>query len=587
MAQTTEKFGKYILLDKVATGGMAELFRARLTGAGGFEKLIAIKRILQHFNDEDKLVSSFIDEAKLAAFLHHPNIVQIYDFGYQDDVYYIAMEYLAGKDLRYTLKKALRTEKTMPIEVMLYVVTRLCEGLEYAHTLKDFSGNPLNIIHRDIGPQNLFITYDGQVKIIDFGIAKAATHNTNTQAGTIKGKVAYMSPEHASGETVDYRSDIFSVGIVLYELLSGEKMYKGDTFEALAQARKADFKPLKTLKPDLPERLNAIVEKALAKDVEQRYQSAHLLCNDLETFMREESLQASSRDLAAYMNALFSEESKTEECRISEYLMAKSDSDEADETDVSKTVISDEVPVGEFDKTISMGKPIRTTGQIIGVLILLAIVVTAGYAGFLYFKKPAVFNRITKIVQVEDIDFYRRLIQEKGLAEAETRLEAAVKNNPENIELAKLYGSLLGEAGVGLLESDRAAALQKLEAAIVYNPDLYDAAMALGKAYTADKKHRRAIDYYQAAARIKPRNPDIFFNLGYHYAVLNDYGKAREMYKEVIRLSPPFIDEAWFNLALINEKTDNTDKAVENLKNALKANPDNKNARLFLENLTR
>jgi serine/threonine protein kinase len=176
-----KKFGKYQLLDKIAVGGMAELYRAKLTGEQGFEKLIAIKKILPNLSEQENLVTSFIDEAKLAALLNHENIVQIYDFGSMDDEYFIAMEFLFGKDLRTIRRNAEDRKMPLGMEKTIYIVSRICAGLDYSHNLKDLQGQPLHIIHRDINPQNILVTYDGQVKIIDFGIAKAASHNNKTK----------------------------------------------------------------------------------------------------------------------------------------------------------------------------------------------------------------------------------------------------------------------------------------------------------------------------------------------------------------------------------------------------------------------
>ncbi len=255
------RFGKYILVEKLATGGMAQLYRAKILGVQGFEKLIAIKMILPHLAKEHELVSSFIDEAKLAALLNHQNIVQIYDFGSMEDSYFISMEYLFGKDLRGIATKS--KEKNLPVslEHALYIMSRVCSGLDYAHKLKDFQGKPLNIIHRDISPQNIFVTYEGDVKILDFGIAKAASQSTITQYGMIKGKVAYMSPEQAAGKFIDRRSDIFSAGILLYELVTGNRMFTGDsTMQILAKVREAEFDPPESVTPGLPAKVFTISE---------------------------------------------------------------------------------------------------------------------------------------------------------------------------------------------------------------------------------------------------------------------------------------------------------------------------------------
>jgi serine/threonine protein kinase len=184
------RFGKYLLLDKIAIGGMAELYRARITGTQGFEKLIVIKKLLPHLTDEAELVKAFIHEAKLAALLQHRNIVNIFDFGSMEGTYFIAMEHLFGKDLRLITERSQGKGPPLSTEHALYITAKTCEGLDYAHHLKDFQGNPLNIIHRDISPQNILVTYDGEVKIVDFGIAKAAGQNTKTREGVIKGKVS-------------------------------------------------------------------------------------------------------------------------------------------------------------------------------------------------------------------------------------------------------------------------------------------------------------------------------------------------------------------------------------------------------------
>lgn len=309
------RYGKYLLLDKIATGGMAELYRAKITGVQGFEKLIAIKKILPHLAQEEDLVECFIDEAKLAALLNHQNIVQIYDFGSLEGTYYIAMQYLFGKDLRRVLTQAEKKGIKIGVEYALYIVSRICSGLEYAHNLKDFQGKPLQLIHRDISPQNILISYEGDVKVVDFGIAKAAARSTLTQAGMIKGKVAYMSPEQAGGQTIDYRSDIFSVGILLYELITGRRMFQGETMEVLSKVREARYDQPETI-VDLPDKIISVTHKALSKDPDQRYQSCGEMMTDLETCIHELSLWPTSSGLGRMMRALFEDEIAEEEKAI-------------------------------------------------------------------------------------------------------------------------------------------------------------------------------------------------------------------------------------------------------------------------------
>ena len=312
------RFGKYIFLEKIGTGGMAELYKAKIIGIQGFEKLIAIKKILPHLVDEKEFVDCFIDEAKLAALLNHQNIVQIYDFGSLEGTYYIAMQYLKGQDLRMIRKRAEENQVAFGLEYILYIVSRICSGLDYAHKLKDFQGKPLNLIHRDISPQNIFITYDGDIKILDFGIAKAAARSSKTQAGMIKGKVAYMAPEQASGEQIDYRSDIFSTGIIFYELVTGHRMFTGDTMEILSKVREAAFIPPEDIARDLPEQIYSILHKALSKKPENRYASCADMLADLEECIYRLSKWPTSRGLSQLMHTLFPQEIAADEKPLQE-----------------------------------------------------------------------------------------------------------------------------------------------------------------------------------------------------------------------------------------------------------------------------
>ncbi len=308
-----KKFGKYLLIDKIAAGGLAELFQSKVTGAQGFEKLIAIKTILPHLAQENELISCFIDEAKLAALLNHQNIVQIYDFGDFEGTFYIAMQYLFGKDLRRVLDRAKDKKISFDLGYSLYITSLICSGLGYAHNLKDLQGEELKLIHRDITPQNIIITYDGDVKIVDFGIAKAAARSTLTQVGTIKGKVAHMSPEQASGQSIDHRSDIFSTGIILYELVTGKKLFQGETMEILAKVRDCKFALAESVAPNLPKKVYSIIHKALAKDPDKRYQSCVEMQSDLEECIHELTIWPTSRGLSQIMNSIYENDIVVEE----------------------------------------------------------------------------------------------------------------------------------------------------------------------------------------------------------------------------------------------------------------------------------
>ncbi|HLG22265.1 MAG TPA: protein kinase, partial [Candidatus Manganitrophaceae bacterium] len=303
------RFGKYFLLDKIGSGGMAELFLAKQTGLSGFEKVVAIKRILPHLTQGEEFVNMFINEAKLAALLSHQNIVQIFDLGSVDQSYYIAMEYIMGRDLRTLLNQA--KAKKLPISIgdILLIVSKICSALDYAHRKKDLHGNDLHLVHRDISPQNILVSYEGEVKLVDFGIAKAAMGGQETKTGVLKGKLAYMSPEQAWGKPVDRRTDIFALGIVLYEAVTGQRLFTGnDEISVLEKVRKAEAPPPAQFNPAIPPELEPILSKALAKEVENRYQTASEMQMALESLITQKGYAFSSLSLSGYIQALYQEE---------------------------------------------------------------------------------------------------------------------------------------------------------------------------------------------------------------------------------------------------------------------------------------
>jgi serine/threonine protein kinase len=303
------RFGKYLLLDKIGTGGMAELFLAKQTGLSGFEKVVAIKRILPHLTQGSEFVTMFINEAKLAALLTHQNIVQIYDLGNVDQCHYITMEYIMGKDLRTVINHG--KSKNMPLSIgdALLIVSKICSALDYAHRKKDLNGNDLHLVHRDISPQNILISYEGEVKLVDFGIAKAAMGGQETKTGVLKGKLAYMSPEQAWGKPVDGRTDLFALGIVLYEAVTGERLFTGnDEISILEKVRKAEIPSPTELNPAIPPELEAVLKKALAKEPENRYQTASEMEMALEELITKKGYAFSSLSLSHYMQSLFADE---------------------------------------------------------------------------------------------------------------------------------------------------------------------------------------------------------------------------------------------------------------------------------------
>ncbi|MFO0595978.1 MAG: serine/threonine-protein kinase [Myxococcaceae bacterium] len=311
------RFGKYTLIDRIAVGGMAEIFLARQAGLEGFEKTIVIKRIRPHLSKQPNFVKMFLNEAKLAAQLNHPNIVQIYDLGKISESYFIAMEYIFGRDMRRIIPKADALGIPFPMVYALKIASSVCEGLYYAHARTDLYGNALNIVHRDVTPENIFVSFDGTVKVLDFGIAKAANQIEQTRAGEIKGKLSYMSPEQCMGKVLDNRSDIFSLGTVLYEWLTGFKLFTGDSEVAILKSiTEGKIYAPSYFKADIPEAVEAILMKALEKDREKRYQTAWEMQYDLDQFLSQYEFTPSNIHLSNFLKQLFNDELEEEKDRL-------------------------------------------------------------------------------------------------------------------------------------------------------------------------------------------------------------------------------------------------------------------------------
>ncbi|MCP3161587.1 protein kinase domain-containing protein [Myxococcus qinghaiensis] len=323
---TIETYGRYQLLKRLAMGGMAQLYLARQPGPEGFEKLVVVKRILPHLAENDDFVKMFLDEARIAARLNHANVVQIFDLGAQDDSFFIAMEYIHGEDMRRVWKQSEAVGQPIPVPLVCRILIEACSGLDYAHKRTDpTTGKPLDIVHRDVSPQNILVTFEGGVKVVDFGIAKAADQATVTRSGVLKGKYSYMSPEQAAGQRVDRRSDIFALGVVLYELLTSTRLFKRPSdIQTLAAVAECKVVPPSQASPRVPQDLDAIVLKALSKDPADRYQEAAHLQLALEDWLTERRLPSSTAHVGAYMKEIYAERLASE-ARSGELLTEDSD----------------------------------------------------------------------------------------------------------------------------------------------------------------------------------------------------------------------------------------------------------------------
>jgi serine/threonine protein kinase/Tfp pilus assembly protein PilF len=619
------RFGKYILLERLATGGMAQLYKAKITGIQGFEKLIAIKMILPHLAKEKEFVTAFIDEAKLAALLNHQNIVQIYDFGSMEDSFFISMEYLFGNDLRAIWVRA--REKNLPIslEYALYIVARVCAGLGYAHELKDFQGNSLNIIHRDISPQNIFVTYQGEVKILDFGIAKAASQSTVTQCGMIKGKVAYMSPEQAAGRAIDQRSDIFSTGIVLYELIAHSKMFDGDsTIQILTKVRDADYRPLQDIVAGLPPKVYAILDRALAKNPDERYPSCSEMGSDLEECIVELGLRPTARGLSQYMRTLFDtvapEDQGGKEAsgghrrgsgEIKAEMVPQAPSKEAAAIELPKptpqenSVLKKAGPLPEkvaqaqagkdFEPSSKRARPqdegsgtrkpqdrnhkkewMKYAAAAAAVLVIMAAIVVWQKV------KTTALPGSDRVTSIRPSPGDTSDGPPATAPSTSTQVDAKEAGQAGQ---AKIKAQELLEQAMQIADSDPQKARSALTEAIHLDPQNVQAYVKLGLIYVKLKDYPQAIECYSKAADLDPHFPDIYFNLGFAYGMNADYARAEEMYQKVVNMKPPYLDEALFNLAVIQDKQGKRAECLTTLEQAYAMNPGNEVVRKYLERI--
>ena len=315
-----KRFGRYLLLDHLVDGGMAKIFRARFLSED-VDRLVAIKMIQSKFFEDENFKKMFLDEIKLTFALNHPNIAQIYDYGFYQDQLYTAMEFVDGKNLKQFLDCLKKRNYVFPIENSVYIIAQVCQGLSYAYNSRDkLSGKELNIIHRDISPHNIMLNFDGVVKIIDFGIAKSSTNSDHTKAGTIKGKLSYLAPECLSGEELDHRYDQFAVGITLWELLCSRKLfYAKNGLAVLKQIQACKVPPPSHINPNVPAELDKIVMKSLARDKENRFEDMDQFNRILVRFLYSHYPNFNSSDLCSFAKSLFKEEIKRDRAKLFEF----------------------------------------------------------------------------------------------------------------------------------------------------------------------------------------------------------------------------------------------------------------------------
>jgi serine/threonine-protein kinase len=361
MAQQQQR---YRIIERIAAGGMAEVYRAESAGLEGFKKIVAIKRVLPHLSEKKQFIGMFLDEARTSAHLSHSNCVQVFDIGVGDNTYFIVMEFVDGSDLKNIIEHRRQKGQRVPLEAACLICQKICEGLAYAHEATDTKGRKLGIVHRDMSPPNVLITRYGEVKIADFGLAKANSQLEHSEPGIIKGKFSYLSPEAAMGESVDHRTDIFAIGIMLWEMLAGRRLFLGESdLDTVRQVQAARIPSIAQLNSEVTPELERIVLKALARDPNQRYQSARDLGRDLSAHLFKVGRPVSSFEIATLVReAMVARESeRRQKVRDDKVSIIGSLIDEAmvEFTSLDANVKRDGSVVASKDKAPGAGAPLN------------------------------------------------------------------------------------------------------------------------------------------------------------------------------------------------------------------------------------
>ena len=354
LVQRTHQLGRYHLLDRLAFGGMAEIYRAKTFDPEGRARVVAIKRILAHLAEDEDFIQMLVDEAKIASLLKHPNISQVYEFARAQGEYFIAMEHVDGKDARTILERCRALGRPMPPELAAYITAEVASALHAAHAQVDSAGEPLRIVHRDVSPSNVLCAYSGEVKLCDFGIAKATLSQVQTKTGVIKGKVKYMSPEQAMGRRLDHRSDVFSLGAVLYEMLTNIPPFTAShEMELLLKVRDAHYRPVQELEPDVPTEIAEAAHRALTRSRAARFQTAHELSVVLRGALATHYPHMNRGECSRWLRQMFEHDIERELRRMEQYVLT-----ESHPGDVGENLIADALgPDAEYSRFTSAAPP--------------------------------------------------------------------------------------------------------------------------------------------------------------------------------------------------------------------------------------
>ncbi len=626
------EFGKYVLLRQIGTGRIGQVWKAKVLGVKGLEKYLAVKKLHPHLSTEKAVIDIFMDAASSLVHLQHENIVRVYDFGTAEGTPYLAMDFIAGRDLA-RFATALRNKgQALGVEEALYIAIEVCRALEFAHSFKGGDSQPGPIIHGGLRPQNVLITRSGEVRVTDFSISRALFEGLEDKEALFEKTVPYLAPEMVTGEPATPATDVFCLGVLLCELVTGRSLVEGPSSELVRSLNSEDWDPRQLIPEDLAPSLQEILARAIAPKPRERYATAAEMLKALEEYGKEIGAGAEPESLARYMDTLFGD--------------AWADEEQADEEtgDGGAEQLAGELAVSPREKEkIKVGRGVILAGGI-GAAIVIVILAVFLWPGKGNRKEtPVELARSEQVAQEtvpseqvqvssaqtseepreaeqpeaqppsseeqvgqEQAGFQEETEQPQGMEERNPKVEQAMKalEQEKYGEAVRIFQEVLSEApglkekisapyaealvgeAVRIEDKKPARARRLLLKAVELNPDSVEGNFHLGLLYVEAKKYGKAIERYNKVIKLDPQYADAYFNLGYVYAVTKKWDKAEKMYQEVVKLAPPYLDEALFNLAMVQRRLGKRDACIENLKRAVIVNPKNKLAKKYLQKMT-